>query len=206
MASRVVDGERIPLSLDGNAVLDFCNTRAAWGAPAPREYLISHRAFTIWARESALVTPRDAVRLRRTEAHDPEVATDVVGRAIAVRSALYDVLVGPGRRISWALLAAEVEWASAAAQFRSGRPATWALPESLGLELPLCAVVRAAGELLTSPAMTSVRACPMPDCGWLFADAHGRRTWCSMAWCGNRSKVRRHAERRREAAAKSAAG
>jgi predicted RNA-binding Zn ribbon-like protein len=37
----------------------------------------------------------------------------------------------------------------------------------------------------------------MPDCGWVFADPSGRRRWCSMAWCGNRSKVRRHAARAR---------
>lgn len=37
-----------------------------------------------------------------------------------------------------------------------------------------------------------VRVCPA--CGWLFHDTSrgGRRQWCSMRTCGNRTKVRQH--------------
>ncbi len=37
-----------------------------------------------------------------------------------------------------------------------------------------------------------IGACPA--CGWLFLDVTrgGRRRWCSMATCGNRTKVKRH--------------
>jgi predicted RNA-binding Zn ribbon-like protein len=66
------------------------------------------------------------------------------------------------------------------------------------LLLPYLAVVRTTADLLTTDLANHVRACPMPDCGWLFADPTGRRRWCSMAWCGNRAKARRHAARARD--------
>jgi predicted RNA-binding Zn ribbon-like protein len=65
----------------------------------------------------------------------------------------------------------------------------------------LLAIARAAADLVTSPSGTAVGACPGTGCGWLFTDLRRRRRWCSMAACGNRSKVRRHAERTRGAVA-----
>jgi len=52
---------------------------------------------------------------------------------------------------------------------------------------------------LGTPDAARVRACPGRDCGWLFIDRAGRRRWCRMEWCGNRSKARAHARRRRQA-------
>lgn len=75
-------------------------------------------------------------------------------------------------------------------------PADWELGGDL-LAAPLLATAWAAAGLLTSAAAGDVRACPGDGCGWLFRDPRGRRRWCSMAWCGNRAKVRRHAQRSR---------
>jgi len=35
-----------------------------------------------------------------------------------------------------------------------------------------------------------IKACPGPDCGWVFHDRsrNGSRRWCDMAACGNRAK------------------
>lgn len=49
----------------------------------------------------------------------------------------------------------------------------------------------ATGDLLT------LRRCANPDCVLLFIDASGRRKWCSMKICGNRTKVARHLAKRR---------
>jgi predicted RNA-binding Zn ribbon-like protein len=48
-----------------------------------------------------------------------------------------------------------------------------------------------------------LKACPADDCGWAFYDHSRNRsgTWCTMAVCGNRSKVR--AYRRREGASRA---
>ncbi len=44
-----------------------------------------------------------------------------------------------------------------------------------------------------------IRICP--NCNWLFLDRsrNGSRLWCDMTVCGNRSKARRHYERRKAA-------
>jgi predicted RNA-binding Zn ribbon-like protein len=44
-----------------------------------------------------------------------------------------------------------------------------------------------------------LRQCPAGDCLWVFWDssAKGARKWCTMGVCGNRSKVRAYAARRR---------
>jgi predicted RNA-binding Zn ribbon-like protein len=46
-----------------------------------------------------------------------------------------------------------------------------------------------------------MRQCPAGDCSWVFWDssAKGARKWCTMGVCGNRSKVRAFAARRRSA-------
>ena len=48
-----------------------------------------------------------------------------------------------------------------------------------------------------------LKACPADQCGYAFYDASRNRTatWCSMAICGNRAKVRTYQRRRRTATA-----
>ena len=203
MASVVVDGIAVPISIGGHPALDFCNTRAGWGSPQPKEYLKAHTHLCVWARENGLLSATATARLRRAAATDPEAAQRVVDRAVALRDALYAVLTGAARPRDWSLLNDEVRLAVAASHLAptdAGRPATWVLapPRAVTVELPLLAVAHAAVDLLTSPAGVTVAACPGRGCGWLFTDPRQRRRWCSMAWCGNRSKVRRHAERHRE--------
>ncbi|WP_182902951.1 ABATE domain-containing protein [Microbispora sp. H10830] len=60
-------------------------------------------------------------------------------------------------------------------------------------------LAEAAAELLTDPAVTTVRECAADDCAMLFLPAHPRRRWCSAARCGNRARVARHYRRHRAA-------
>ncbi|WP_117170051.1 CGNR zinc finger domain-containing protein [Paraliobacillus sediminis] len=46
--------------------------------------------------------------------------------------------------------------------------------------------------LISSGQLNNIHRCANPDCVLLFIDTHGRRKWCSMKICGNRSKVTRH--------------
>ncbi|MEK5040445.1 CGNR zinc finger domain-containing protein [Sporosarcina sp. FSL K6-3457] len=50
-------------------------------------------------------------------------------------------------------------------------------------------------KLITSNQVSNIRRCANPDCVLLFIDTHGRRKWCSMNICGNRSKVTRHQQK-----------
>ncbi len=55
-------------------------------------------------------------------------------------------------------------------------------------------IARDAAELLGTSQRSRLRICPGPGCGGRFTDDSpaGRRRWCSMAVCGNRSKAAAH--------------
>ena len=56
----------------------------------------------------------------------------------------------------------------------------------------------ATWRLLQGEDRRRLRQCHDSDCGWLFLDRtkNGSRVWCSSSDCGNRSRARRHYERR----------
>jgi predicted RNA-binding Zn ribbon-like protein len=193
MASYEVDGLIIPVAVANHPALNFCNTRAGWGEPAPKEYLKTYPHLVVWAREHELLPAGAAARLAGPGRLPGGEA--VLARALALRSALYAVLLGTGQPADWATVNTEVRAAAAASHLTATRPATWALPSIPTVDTPLWAVAWSAGELLTSPAAGQAAACPGTGCGWIFVDPRGRRRWCSMAWCGNRNKARRHAAR-----------
>lgn len=64
---------------------------------------------------------------------------------------------------------------------------------------PLIAATALSGIALLAPEQSQrIRICD--NCGWLFIDRSKNRSrrWCDMSVCGNRSKARRHYERRKE--------
>src|SRR5713226_6273857 len=71
-----------------------------------------------------------------------------------------------------------------------------------GLDWLLAAVARSGAEIAAEGARARLRLCANPHCGLFFYDNSrtGRRRWCSIAVCGNRSKVaafaRKHASAR----------
>jgi len=69
-----------------------------------------------------------------------------------------------------------------------------------GLEWLLAAIARSGAELISEGASQNLKQCANPDCQILFYDdsrTH-RRRWCSMALCGNRSKVAAFARRNQQ--------
>jgi predicted RNA-binding Zn ribbon-like protein len=74
-----------------------------------------------------------------------------------------------------------------------------------GLDWLLAAVARSAADIVSEGARARLRVCANADCGLFFYDESRtrRRRWCSMAVCGNRSKVatfaHKHAPVRRAA-------
>jgi predicted RNA-binding Zn ribbon-like protein len=75
-----------------------------------------------------------------------------------------------------------------------------------GLDWLLAAVARSGAEIIGEGSRASLRFCANPHCGLFFYDTSRthRRRWCSMAVCGNRSKVaafaRKHASARHASA------
>jgi predicted RNA-binding Zn ribbon-like protein len=194
---RLVDGLVLPAAVAGDPVLDFCNTRAGWGAAAAREYLTSYDHLAVWAGEAGLIGGEAATRLRRSSRRNPAEASLALARSLRLRDAVYAACTERGTGEAWDVVAAEARSAAAATELVGDAPPgrRWQIPESAGLGLPALALARAAGAFLDSTDLGTVGRCPGHDCGWLFVDRRGRRRWCLMAVCGNRAKARRHARR-----------
>jgi predicted RNA-binding Zn ribbon-like protein len=192
----VVDGLRLPARISGHPALDFCNTWAGWDGHAAAEYLAGYEHLVVWAGFVGIIRPDQVEELRQCAHGRAEAAASVLERARAFRADLYGVLRDPARAPAWQAVADQV---AAAAQtlhlHRAGRTIRWEIAPAADLSAPLAATAWSAGELLTSPALRRVRACPGTGCGWLFLDPTGRRRWCVMAACGNREKARRFAAR-----------
>lgn len=191
-----VGGLVLPKPVGNHPALDFCNTWAGWDAPPKpgSEWLRSYEYLVVWAEFAGLIEPATAARLRGL-GQEGDAALE---RSRRLRGALYAVL-RHADAAAFGTVAAEAEEANALTRLLGGGagPARFALPMTGDVLLPLHAVALSAAEFLCGPERSSVRACPGEDCGWLFVDHRGRRTWCSMASCGNRAKVRAHAARRR---------
>ena len=67
-----------------------------------------------------------------------------------------------------------------------------------GMEWLIASIARSAAELVAEGPAAPVRICANPKCGLFFYDDSrtGDRKWCSMATCGNRTKVATHFRRR----------
>jgi predicted RNA-binding Zn ribbon-like protein len=191
----------MPNRIGGHVALDFCNTWAGWNEPPDgpqRDWIPDYDHFAVWATFAELIDAETADRLRRKAKREPSAAGELVRRAVRLRAAVHDVLLDPADQAAFRTAAAVAQQANAAVRLvEEDRLARWRFPPRTGLELPLLAVAHTAAELLGDLSRHQVRACPGHGCGWLFLDPRGRRRWCIMAVCGNRSKVRAHAARRR---------
>lgn len=202
MARYVVDGLTLPIAVGNHPAVDLCNTETDWTGGTPHEYLETYAHFVVWSREVGLLDVGTAARSLAIPSRHRTRAAAVLTRALKFRCALHRVLIGSAATSDWQTIDTEV--AANVPALHLG-PAAAPDPEPLAawslsaepLDAPLAAVVWSAAGLLTTARSGDVRACPGAACGWLFLDPAGRRRWCSMAWCGNRAKVRRHAQRQR---------
>lgn len=187
----------------GDLCLDYVNTVDTWQRTDRVDYLSDYQALVAWAARAGALPTSQAERLLDGAATRQPQAHRVHVRAVALRDALFHVLV-PGKRRtaeSWLeIVNEELESAMRALRLRPAQSG-YELVSTSGDELDqmLWPVLRAATQLATSPGLERVRSCPGEDCGWLFLDTSkaGRRRWCSMAICGNRMKTRRHRARAR---------
>jgi predicted RNA-binding Zn ribbon-like protein len=212
MSWHLVDGVPLPDPVAGHPALDFCNTRAGWGTPTPKEYLSGPRALRLWVAEAGLSATTLAAAAD-TEAdtdsdtdgdRDDQLGRRALQRALRLREALYRAALGRADGADWELLSLEAIAARAASRLEPGPDGVrWRLLSGPGRPgaahdptlSALHAVAAIAEDLLVSPLAGCVAACPGVGCGWLFADPRRRRRWCSMAVCGNRAKARRFAAR-----------
>ena len=208
MSSVVVSGLVLPVAVGGHPALDFCNTRAGWGSPAPKEYLSSYDHLAVWTRESRRlpasrgrgVPPSGAGRSGGCPGRagdGPRAAGRGIRRAARVTQQLGRL---PSSRPTPAPLGQQRRCAARlpGCGRRCGGHSRWTAYARR------CWASRPSWTTCSAPrCRASSRRALVSGCGWLFADPRLRRRWCDMAVCGNRAKARRHAERR--AAARRAA-
>jgi predicted RNA-binding Zn ribbon-like protein len=194
---RLAGGRVLPAPIAGHPTIDFCNTRAGWDTPAPREYLATYDDVAAWAQSAELITAAEATILRRRARRDAAAAEGVRGRVLELRDAVYAACTDRRAADAWDVVAAEARAAGAAAVLIPDKPLgrRWLIPDTAGLAQPVLALAWQAASFLDSADLSRVGRCPGTDCGWLFLDPRSRRRWCTMAVCGNRAKARRHARR-----------
>lgn len=190
--------------------LDFVNTVNDRSMPHPRELLNSYSDLVAWSKQAHIVTDDQAQRLLEKATHYPKEASAILQRAIALREAIYATFSAIAEDASpaekdLALFNTELAVAMSRARImpkENGYVWDWA-DNGDALEYMIWVVAKSAADLLISGELHDVRVCSAPDCRWLFLDTsknHSRR-WCDMKGCGNRAKVRRHYERKKQVSA-----
>ena len=201
----------------GRPSLDFVNTRrnreagrrdaGAGGRTAgdgEAEYLNEPADLAAWLAEAGLITP-PAAGGRSPVVRDPVVREtvdeDTLAGALALREAINTAVTATVAAVSVPDRAVRCvnEWIAAEPQ----RPALRLAAGVPVLSLPragrtprgaLALIAADAAELLGTGLRDRLRICPGPGCRGRFLDDSpaGRRRWCSMAVCGNRSKAAAH--------------
>lgn len=198
---RTVEGLVLPQPVARHPALELVNTFSGWDGTHTEDHLATFDHLAVLSGEVGLLPEHDVSRLRRAASRQPDVADAALERARTVRAVVRAAVLDPADPESVAELAVAAQSAAPTVGLVPGRPARWLVGGVTAehLDRPADAFAWAAADLLTRPEVAAVRSCPGPGCGWVFLDTSGRRRWCSMRWCGNRAKVRAHAERRRAA-------
>ena len=177
-----VGGTLLPKPLSGHPALELCNTLAGWNGPPEqrKEWLTSPTHLAVWAEFAGLV-------------ERPRVDDAVLDQVRELREVAYRLLCHRDAT-AFPALAEVADAANANTQLTRADDGSVSFRPQPGE--PLDAAALAVVDLLGRPARETVKACPGEGCGWLFLDPRGRRTWCTMAVCGNRAKVRAYTTRR----------
>lgn len=188
--------------LGGRLAVDFANTAHALPESAGG---VKDWAGLVAFLERAQVIPRErAGVLLPMERGDPQAVEALLRKALALRGALVQALGALVRRET--VEHASIVTINELLQVTEGHDEL--LPENHNWKLRFVARERQAEWLLTAIARSgaelisegggALRKCANPECPLLFYDdsRNGRRRWCSMARCGNRSKVAAFARRK----------
>ncbi len=147
---------------------------------------------TIWLVSRGLLSPGESL------------STNDHPRVLALQHALLALARTNGGEVIRAGTVALLDWlgdvAPLKATFRSG-PALVAT--GTGVNGAVGTILSVVYDSMRDGSWSRLKACPAERCQWVFYDTSRNRTstWCSMAICGNRTKVRNYQERRRAARA-----
>ncbi len=120
-------------------------------------------------------------------------------RALALREALRSTMLanngGPRDTGATALLEQAARRGELSVRFEDGTAVL--APCAGGPDGALAALLAPVAEAMSDGTWARVKACRADDCQWAFYDFSRNRsgTWCDMAVCGNREKVRAYRAR-----------
>jgi len=189
----------------GRLCVDFANTVYAPGSPhgALRDF----NDVVAFLEAAGAANGGETRRLRElARASRRRSVTTAFARALAIRDMLRALLaaVAAGERVrpQWVGLVNEILRSELAYPQLVAREGDWTLAPVVSQGDPCAALVpvaRSAAELIQEGPAAPIRKCASPTCVLYFYDVSrtGKRRWCSMAVCGNRTKVAAHARRKR---------
>lgn len=188
--------------LGGRLSLDFVNATPT-NAELPWERLIQ------FLESASIVSAGRGAQLLSLPQSDPQAAEALLLKARRLGSALRKVFAATLRkqRIAgeWIEPLNEILRITEGHDELVAQAGVWKIEfvaREGGLDWLLAAVARSGAEIIVEGARARLRLCANPHCGLFFYDNSRtrRRRWCSMAVCGNRSKVaafaRKHASAR----------
>jgi predicted RNA-binding Zn ribbon-like protein len=195
------------LLVGGRVAVDFANTvHSVHGPPGA---LADWPGLIAFLEQVGTISPHRTAELLHMELADPQAVDALLYKALALRSSLRQGFqaLERGQRLERAVIEplnellrvteGHDELVSEHHEWRLRFIAREERPEWL-----LAAIARSAAEILAEGPAAPLRKCASAECVLFFYDTSrtGRRRWCSMTACGNRSKVaafaRRHASRR----------
>jgi predicted RNA-binding Zn ribbon-like protein len=189
----------------GDVTLDFVNTAGGRTKARDLDRLRSFADAVCFARATELVQSGEHDLLQARADAQPEEAERALDVLREQRESLHVFLLaaargsacGPAARDrveTW--LRTTYQQAHLSEDFWQAEP--WHVDiNDVGLDLLSRRLALATARLLGSDSRSHISECAR--CSWLFLDTSpsGRRRWCSMAICGNRSKAQRHYRRSR---------
>jgi predicted RNA-binding Zn ribbon-like protein len=177
--------------LGGRLSVDFVNATPP-NAELSWEWLIH------FLESTSIVSAERGAQLLNLPQSDPQAAEALLLKARRLGSALCKVFAAMLRKQrtagEWIEPVNEILRITEGHDELVGQDGVWKIEfvaREGGLDWLLAAVARSGAEIIAEGARARLRVCANPHCGLFFYDNSRtrRRRWCSMAVCGNRSKV-----------------
>jgi predicted RNA-binding Zn ribbon-like protein len=177
--------------LGGRLCLDFANA-------TPTHSELTWEGLILFLEVAGVVSSERCAQLLVLPQSDPQAAEGLLRKARRLCGSLHKVFTAMHRKqkitADWAEPVNLILRVTEGHDELVCRESIWQIEfiaREGGLDWLLAAVARSAAELVTEGARARLRLCANPQCGRFFYDQSRthRRRWCSMAVCGNRSKV-----------------
>lgn len=190
-------------SLGGSLAVDFSNS--LWRLPDGGEGLSSFEDLMLFLKSMGHLNEEAASEYHMYVFQAPRRCHDVLSEAIKLRAVIRDLLSAleakrplEDEKLNYV----NAQLADQASYQQIGENAKGpALNQHMlekGPQALLAPILSDVARLLTSPSRQKIRQCAAGDCQLFFINnsRNGRRRWCAMSTCGNRSKVRAFLDRK----------